>query len=113
DTADELVDDAGIAADNEAFRHPVDAPLDRCAAVAVLAGSDEGVAVAAEEAPGIFRLVLVVDADEADARIARELEQERRLVVAGDAPGGPDVHQRHVAGEIRRRDAGYRPPLAL
>ena len=54
-----------VAADDEGFRHAVDAPLDRGAAIAVDAVGDEGIAIAAEKAPRIVGLVLVVDAGDA------------------------------------------------
>ena len=86
DRSDELVGDAAVAADDECFRHAVNAPFDRGAAVAVGAGGGERIAVAAEKAPGVLRLVLVIDADDAQPRILRELHQQRRLVVARHAP---------------------------
>ena len=71
DRPDQLVGDAAVAADHERFRHAIDAPFDRGAAVGVGADRGERIAVAAEEAPGVVRLVLVVDADEADALVRR------------------------------------------
>ena len=73
-------------ADHEGFRHAVDAPFDRGAAALVGAGGGERIAVAAEEAPRVVGLVLVVDADQAHAAVLGELHQQRRLVVARHAP---------------------------
>ena len=50
DRADQLVGNIAVAADDEGFRHAVDAPFHRGAAVAVRARRHERIAVAAEEA---------------------------------------------------------------
>ena len=73
DRADQLVDDRAVAADDECFRHAVDAPFDRGAAVAVDADGAERIAVAAEEAPRVVGRVLVVDADHLQALVLAEL----------------------------------------
>ncbi len=86
DRADQLVGDAGVAADHESLRHAIDAPFDRGAAALVGARRGERIAVTAEEAPRVVRLVLVVDADQAQAAVLRQLQQQRRLVVARHAP---------------------------
>src|SRR5690606_3781154 len=86
DRTDELVGDASVAADDEGFRHAIDAPFDRAAAVRIGAGGYKRIAVAIEETARILRRILVVDADEADARILGKLHEERDLVVAGHAP---------------------------
>ena len=70
DRSHELVGDAAVAADDESFRHAIDAPFDRGAAVLVGADGGERIAIAAEKAPGILRLVLVVDANDAKPRVA-------------------------------------------
>ena len=75
--ADQLVGDAAVAADDERLRHAVDAPLDRGAAALVRARSDERIAVAAEKTPGVLGFVLVVDADDAQAVVLRQLHQQR------------------------------------
>jgi hypothetical protein len=54
------------------FRHAIDAPFDRGAAVAVDADHAERFAVAAEEAPRIVGHILVVDADELQALVLAE-----------------------------------------
>src|SRR6202790_5094449 len=59
--ADHLVENGAVAPDNEGFGHPIDAPFDRGAAVAVDADYAERVAVTAEKAPGVVGRVLVVD----------------------------------------------------
>src|SRR3954469_19205593 len=46
DRADQLVGDIAVAADDEAFRHAVDAPFHRGAAIAVGAGRREWIAIA-------------------------------------------------------------------
>ena len=51
-----------------------------------LYGGGERIAVAAEEAPRIVRLVLVIDSDQAEAAILGELHEQRRLVVTRHAP---------------------------
>src|SRR3954471_5588561 len=56
--ADQLVDNGAVAADHEGFRHAVDAPFDRGAAVGVDPDHAERVAVAAEEAAGVVGRVL-------------------------------------------------------
>src|SRR4051812_21061149 len=61
---DHLVDDGALAPDDERFRHAVDAPFDRGAAVAVDADHAERISVAAEKAAGVVGRVLVVDADD-------------------------------------------------
>src|SRR6185369_179659 len=96
------------AIDHERLGYAVHTPVDRGAAVGVGADRRERIAVAADEAPRILRLVLVVDADDADALVLGELHQEWRLVVAGDAPRRPHIDQRHRALEVGRGDAGHR-----
>src|SRR5438093_12844587 len=86
DGADQLVDDGSIAPDDKAFRHAIDAPLDRGAAIAVDADHAEGIAVAAEEAPRVLRHVLVVDTDELQALVLAEFGEQWCLVVTGHAP---------------------------
>ena len=86
DRPDQLVGDAGVAADDEGFRHAVDAPFDRRAAAFVGACRGERIAVAAEEAPRIVGIVLVVDADQAHALVLRQLHEQRRFVMARHAP---------------------------
>ena len=51
DWADHLVDDGAFASDHEGLGHPIDAPFDRSAAVAIDADKAERIAVAAEKAP--------------------------------------------------------------
>ena len=99
-----LIDDARIAADHERFRHAVNAPLDSGAAALVGAGRGERIAVAAKKATRIVGVVLVVDADKAQARILRELHQERRFFVAWHAPRCPHIHHGHGALEFRMVD---------
>src|ERR1051326_8458993 len=67
DRTDELEGDAAVAADHECLRHAVDAPFDRGAAVLIRPGGRERIAVAVEKAAGVVGMVLVIDADEADA----------------------------------------------
>src|ERR1700741_4027484 len=59
DRADQLEGDGAIAPDNESFGHAIDAPFDRGAAIAVDPDNAEWIAIAAEEAPRVLRLVLV------------------------------------------------------
>src|SRR5207302_9257966 len=106
--ADELVGDAAVAADHEALRHAVDTPFDRGAAVLVGARRRERIAVAVEKPAGVVGLILVIDADEADPGILRELLQERHLVVTRHAPGGPDVDQGDATLELDRVAPGPR-----
>src|SRR5262249_20021959 len=68
----------------------------------------EWVAVAAEEAPRIVRRILVVDADELQPLVLGKLGQERRLVVAGHAPGRPDIDHADLAVEDSRVEPGHR-----
>ena len=86
DRSHELVGDAAVAADDESFRHAINAPFDRGAAVLVGADGGERIAIAAEKAPGILRVVLVVDADDTKPCVVRELHEQRRFVVARHAP---------------------------
>src|SRR5215471_11073223 len=67
DRPDQLVGDAPVAADDEGLGNSVHAPFDRRTAVAVDAVGGERIAEAAEKAPRVVGLVLVVDADDADA----------------------------------------------
>ena len=107
DRTHELEGDAAVAADHEGLRHPIDPPIDRGAAVAVGAGGDERVAVAADEAARVVGLVLVIDADDANALVLGELHEQRRFVVAGRAPGRPDIDQRDRAFEIAARNTRH------
>src|SRR5437763_9620138 len=88
---DHLVDDGTVAADHEGFGHAIDTPFDRAAAAAIDAHHAERIAVAAEEAAGIFWRILVVDADHLQPRVLGQRGQQRRLLVAGHAPGRPDI----------------------
>ena len=109
DRPDQLVGDAAVASDHECFRHAVNAPFDGGAAVRVGADRHERIAVLADEAPRIVGLVLVVDADHADALVLCEFVKERHLVMAGHAPRRPDIHHRYLleigGGQARHRRA--------
>ena len=117
DRADVLVDDLALAVDDERLGHAVDAPFDGRAAVAIDADRGEGIAVAAEEAARGRRLVLVVDAVELHAGPLLEGDQQRVLLHARHAPGGPEVHDRDLARwpgrrwQSRRRGARRRETL--
>ena len=65
----------------------------------------KGLPSGAEEAAGVFRIVLVVDADDADRRVPGEFHQERVLLPAGRAPGGPDIDDGDP-GPSRSRSTG-------
>src|SRR5258708_7989541 len=105
DRAHHLVGDGAVAADDKSFRHAVDAPFDRGAAVAVDADDAERIAVAAEKAPGVVRRVLVVDADELQPLVLTKRDKERGLVMARHAPRRPDVDDADLALE----DGGIEP----
>src|SRR5437879_13850673 len=62
DRPDQLVDDRSLAPDDKRLGHPINAPFDRGAAVAVDADNAERIAVAAEEAQRIVGRILAVDA---------------------------------------------------
>src|SRR5687767_10434209 len=64
DRPDQFERDAAVASDHERLRHPIAAPLDGGAAIGVGADRAERIAVAAEEAAGVFRLILLIDADD-------------------------------------------------
>ena len=83
---DQFVGDAAVAIDDEGLGHPIYSPFDRRAAVAVDAVGRKWIAIAAEEAPRVIGLVLVVHSNDADAGVRRERDEQRRLVVAGHAP---------------------------
>ena len=99
---------ASGAIDDEGFGHAVDPPTDADSAVI---GADPDIGIAEFGDPGArrLRLVLVVDADEAEAGIAGEPHQERVLEPAGSTPRGPDVHDMHAVGEIRAGKARLAP----
>ena len=63
-----LVDDHALAIDDEGFVHAVASPVNGGASAGIGPNGGEGLAEGAEEAPGVFGLVLVVDAIEADVR---------------------------------------------
>src|SRR5947209_9666672 len=86
DRPDQFVGDVAVAPDQESLRHAVDAPFYRGAAITVGAGGSEWITVAAEEAARIVGLILVVDADQPDAAVRGKHVEQRRLVVARDAP---------------------------
>src|SRR5208282_3208009 len=69
DGAHQFVGDAGIAADYKGLRHAIDAPFDPRAAVLIGARRGERIAVAAEEAPGVVGLVLVIDSDQTQTAV--------------------------------------------
>src|SRR6202042_1737485 len=105
---DQLVHNGAFAPDDESFRHAIDAPFDRGAAVGIDADNAERVAVAPEETPGIVGGVLVIDADDLQPRVATKLSQERGFVMAGHAPGRPDIDEGDLALENRRVKPGDR-----
>src|SRR6187455_2821439 len=78
--SDMLVADGAVGADDEGFGDTVDAPVDGGAAVRIDADGGVRVAEGAEEAAGVVGIVLLVDADHADRRVAREIDQERVLL---------------------------------
>src|SRR5262249_9369169 len=90
DRAGVLVDHHAAAIDHEGLGPRDHAPLDAGPAVAIHANRGERVAVAAEEAAGVGRLVLVVDAVEAHSRLLLQRYQLRVLLQAGRAPRGPE-----------------------
>jgi len=100
-----------ILADEEGFRHAVNAPVN--GAAPGLIGSDRviGVAQIAKETARIFGLVLVVQADDAKAVVLRQRHQHRMLLTTGRAPGRKNVEQGDLAGELRRIDAWQRNTL--
>ncbi len=111
DSADQLVGDAAVASDHERFRHAIDAPLDRGAAVAVDADDVERVAVAAKKATGVIGRIFLVDADHLHAlrmQLLAEREQQRRLVMARHAPRRPDIDDADMPFEGGRVEARHR-----
>src|SRR5450631_4147469 len=105
--ADHFVDDGAFAPDHEGFRHAIDAPINRGAAVAVGADGAERIAVAAEKSAGVVWCVLVVDADDLQPLVLAQLGQKRRLVVTWYAPRGPDVDHADLALEHRGIEPGH------
>src|SRR5262249_37575773 len=99
--------------DDEGLGHPVHPPFDGGAAVAVGSVGRERIAIAAEDAPCIVGLVLVIDADDAYARVRRQRHEQRRFLAARHAPRRPHIEHRHLALEIRAVEAGNRPAVAL
>src|SRR6186713_487158 len=94
--------DLAVAADYIGFGNPVDAPIDGDAAGPVGADAGEGIAVAAEEAARRSRVVLVVDAVEANPWLLGEFEEQRVLFVTGHAPRRPHIDDGWFAlGEVR------------
>src|SRR5262249_34666367 len=111
DPPDQLEGNPAIAANDKRLRHAVDAPFDRRAAAAVAPDGGKRVAETTEKAPRAFRLVLLIDGDDANAMIAGKSYQQRSLVTAWDAPRCPHVDQRDRACEIRRAEAGHGPAV--
>ena len=68
-----LVRDASGRVDDVSLGHAVHTPVDRSAAGFISAGSDKRIAVAIEEAPRIVGRILVIDADQLDALVLRQL----------------------------------------
>ena len=81
-----LVRDPAVPADQERLGHAVDAPVDSRAAIAVDADRGIGIAELTEEAAGVLRFVLVVEAGDLDAAILRQGHQQRMLLPARRAP---------------------------
>src|SRR6185295_7864449 len=69
---------------------------------------DVGVAELLQPRLAVFRLVLVVQADDGNDAALRQLDEERVLVAAGYAPRGPYVQQPHLALHVllREREIG-------
>src|SRR5262245_8764162 len=78
--SDQLVGYTSVAPDDERFGHPVHAPFDGGAAVAVGSVGDKWIAVSAEKAPRIVRLVLVIHSNHAQARVRRDRHEQRRFL---------------------------------
>src|SRR5579863_1392118 len=128
DRTDQFVDDGAFAPDDEGFRHAIDTPFDRGAAVGIDADNAKRIAIAAEKAPGIVGGILVVDAHDLQPAVMAEFGQKRRLVVARHTPRRPDVddadlalergrieprHLRAIVDEpIERRQRGLRRRMA-
>src|SRR3984885_10370271 len=105
--ADHLVDDGALASDDEGLGYAIDAPFNRGAAVAVDADNSERIAVAAEKAAGVVGRILVIDADQLQPLFLAQFGQQRRFVVAGHAPGRPDIDDADLALELSWVEAGY------
>src|SRR5436190_3851818 len=103
--ADVLVADDAFAIDDVGLGHAVDAVVDADAAVHV--GDDQviGIAVALEPGQRVLALVLVIQADHRRDAGARHLCDHRMLDQARRAPGGPDVHDPHLAEHLLLREA--------
>src|SRR6187401_534016 len=100
DRADVLVADHAVLVDDEGLGHAVDAEVDADAALDVVERRVVRIAEAREPAVGVLALVLVVEAVERHDLLLRELDEERMLLAAGDAPGGPDVEDPDLAAHV-------------
>src|SRR6266511_2290554 len=111
--SDQLVGDAPVAPDDERFGHPVHSPFDGRAAVAVGPVGCKRIAVPAEKAPRIVRLVLVIHSDDVHARVRRDRHEQRRFLPARHAPRGPHIEHRDATLKLRTVEAGHRLAVAL
>ncbi len=95
------VGDLAVAGDHISLGHAIDAEIDCRAPRGVGADAGVRIAVAAEEAPGRARVVLIVDAVKPDPLLLGEGNEQRMLGLAFDAPGGKDIDDVGLAlGEI-------------
>src|SRR4029450_5844783 len=84
--SDQLVAAAAAAPADERFGHPVYSPFDGGTAVAVGSVGGKWIAVPAEKAPRIVRLVLVIHSNHAQARVRGDRHEQRRFLPARHAP---------------------------
>src|SRR6188508_2150733 len=102
--ADVLQADDAVLVDDEGLGHAVDAEVDADPALDVVERGVVRIAEAGQPAGGVLALVLVVEAVERHHLLLRELDQQRMLLAAGDAPRGPDVEHPDLAAHVVESD---------
>jgi hypothetical protein len=89
-----------VAVDDEGLRDAIDAEVEADAAVLVEERRVVGIAEARQPRARVGAGVLVVESVDRHDALLRELEQQRVLFAAGDAPRGPDVEDERLALEV-------------
>ena len=108
DRPGDVQDDLPVAPDDVRLRHRGDPVAARRHVARAVLHHREAQLVRGDEAAAVARDVVVVDADEDDAAAAvlqPRLLELRRLGLAGDAPGGPEVQHDGLPAQRREVDA--------
>ena len=103
--ADLAVANMAATVDDISFGHAVDPEIDRGSAIAIDADVAERIAETFQEAARSLGFILVGDAVEGDAGLARQRHQLRVFFAARGAPRRKEVDERHPAAKVFPRQS--------